>query len=168
MSAARRMKPVSSKSINIRALTEKLYRRARREQAKYVRELKEQKPEDILHFAAEYVLREAILQELGYVFDNKYRIPAAISIPPDELTALLRSKTPLQDICYEVFSDTALYGEGDFRKYLQTAIHNCGGDLLRQEFLERKRRGDFSHQSDRRIFKDEVFNEIYMDDGWED
>lgn len=142
----------------------KLYRRARREQTKYRKQLIEQKPADILFSAEKYVIRKKILKELCYAIDGRNHFPQAITIPASQLTALLRSRTPLADICEEFFSDTELYGESDVRRNIQSSILNCGNDILRQEFLERKRKCDFSYHDDRSILTDDEFDELYYDE----
>ena len=158
-----------SENVMIQEMTDKLFRRAHREQNKYRKLLMQQSPADILLTAEEYVIREKILQELRYAVDGMNYYPCAISIPKDHLTALLRSKTPLADICCEFFSDTELYGEADFRCSLQNTILNCGNEIQRQEFLERKKNGDFTYHNDLGILPDDEFDVLYLDnDEWED
>lgn len=152
-----------SENERIGDLSEKLFRRSRREQEKYRKQLMQRSPSDILLAAEEYSIREKILRELRYVIDGKNRYPSAVSIPKEQLTALLRSKTPLADICGEFFSDAELYGEADFRRSLQDAILNCGNEIQRQEFLKRKENGDFSYHNDMDILADEEFDDLYFE-----
>ena len=71
-------------------LLAKLYQRMSAEQEQYRNWLLGQPPDVILDHAAEYTVRKDIVMEMS-----------ALEIPDTYAKALLRSKTPLADICKE-------------------------------------------------------------------
>ena len=64
----------------------------------------------------------------------------------EQITVLLRSRTPLADICREYFSDIDLYSRYEFVESIRAAIDNCANDLLREEFLERRDKGVYTRE----------------------
>jgi len=121
-----------------------LHERMQKEQQKYRKWLLSQSKKEILNLAPQYYVREQVVKEIdeseptGKV-GERY-------LYTDQITVLLRSSTPLADICREYFSDTDLYSRYDFAESVCAAIDNCANDLLRAEFRERRDKGIYTHE----------------------
>ena len=121
-----------------------LHERMQKEQQKYRKWLLSQSKKEILNLAPQYYVREQVVKEIdeseptGKV-GERY-------LYTDQITVLLRSSTPLADICREYFSDIDLYSRYDFAESVCAAIDNCANDLLRAEFRERRDKGIYTHE----------------------
>ena len=119
-----------------------LHERMRKEQKRYHKWLLNQSKEEILELAPQYYVREQVIKEtsksepLGNMGERH--------LYTEQITVLLRSRTPLADICREYFSDTDLYSRYEFAESIRAAIDNCTNDLLRDEFLERRDKGIYT------------------------
>lgn len=121
-----------------------LHERMKKEQQKYRKWLLAQSKEEILKLAQQYYVREQAVKEIGKI--NPFSYSADRYLYTEQITVLLRSRTPLADICREYFSDIELYSRYEFAESVQAAIDNCANDLLRDEFLERRDKGIYTRE----------------------
>ena len=116
-----------------------LYRRLRMDYDRYTRWLLRQPKKEILRLAPDFLVRKAIIEaakrylkldltEKHYLFD-------------DQISVLLRSKTPLEDICGEFLlnSDYCRFVFGDS---IENAFESYANDIQRREFLAAKMEGN--------------------------
>ena len=121
-----------------------LHERMQKEQKSYRKWILSQSKEEILKLAPQYYVREQTVKEIGKIKPFSYS--ADRYLYTEQITVLLRSRTPLADICREYFSDTDLYSRYDFIESVRAAIDNCANDLLREEFLGRRDKGIYNRE----------------------
>ena len=121
-----------------------LHERMQNEQRTYRKWLMKQKKSDILMLAPHYYVREQVLREIRE--SEPHGSWGERYLYTEQITVLLRSRTPLADICREYFSDTDLYSGYEFAESVRAAIDNCANDLLRDEFLERRDKGIYTRE----------------------
>lgn len=121
-----------------------LHERMQKEQKSYRKWILSQSKEEILKLAPQYYVREQAVKEIGE--SAPHGRMGERHLYNEQITVLLRSRTPLADICREYFSDTDLYSRYDFIESVRAAIDNCANDLLRDEFLERRDKGIYTRE----------------------
>ena len=121
-----------------------LHERMQKEQQKYRKWLLSQRKNEILKLAPQFYVREQVIKEIGES-DPLGKIGERY-LYTDQITVLLRSSTPLAEICREYFSDIDLYSRYDFAESVCAAIDNCANDLLRAEFRERRDKGIYTNE----------------------
>ena len=130
-----------------------LHERMQKEQQKYRKWLLSQRKNEILKMAPQYYVREQAIKEIGES-DPLGKIGERY-LYTDQITVLLRSSAPLDDICQEYFSDIDLYRRYDFAESVCAAIDNCANDLLRNEFRERRDKGIYTHEPNNTYITDD-------------
>jgi len=121
-----------------------LHERMQKEQQEYRKWLLSQSKNEILKLAPQYYVREQVIKEIGE--SDPFGKIGERYLYMDQITVLLRSNTPLADICREYFSDIDLYSRYDFAESVCAVIDNCANDLLRNEFRERRDKGIYTHE----------------------
>ena len=116
-----------------------LYRRLRADYDAYVKWLLRQTKKEILRLAPDYLIRKAIVEAAKRY--TKLDITSRHYLFVDQVETLLRSKTPLEDICGEFFlnSDHCRLVFGDS---IENAFESFANDIQRREFLAAKMEGN--------------------------
>ena len=135
-----------------------LHERMRKEQQTYRKWLLSQNKEEVLKLAPQYYVREQAVKEIGNAaphgrMGERY-------LYTEQITVLLRSRTPLADICREYFSDIDLYSRYEFAESIYAAIDNCANDLLREEFLERRDKGVYTREPNNTYITDNELEDL--------
>ena len=115
---------------------ERLYKNLRAENEDYKKWLLMQPKSEILRLAPEILVRKAIVGA-GKRFMN-VDITSNHYLFNDQLDALLKSKTPLADICGEFFVNSD-YCRLVFGDSIENAFESRANDILRREFLAAKK-----------------------------
>ena len=116
-----------------------LYRRLRSDYDAYVKWLLRQPEKEILRLAPDFLVRKAIVEAA-----KRYtRLDASGRhyLFNDQVETLLRSKTPLEDICGE-FSLNSDYCRLVFGDSIENAFESYANDVQRREFLAAKMEGN--------------------------
>lgn len=116
-----------------------LYRRLRMDYDRYTRWLLRQPEKEILRLAPDYLVRKAIVEAA-----KRYtRLDASGRhyLFNDQVETLLRSKTPLEDICGEFFVNSD-YCRLVFGDSIENAFESLANDVQRREFLAAKMEGN--------------------------
>ena len=116
-----------------------LYRSQRMEYDRYTRWLLRQPEKEILRLAPDYLVRKAIVEAA-----KRYtRLDASGRhyLFNDQVETLLRSKTPLEDICGEFFVNSD-YCRLVFGDSIENAFESLANDVQRREFLAAKMEGN--------------------------
>lgn len=116
-----------------------LYRRLRADYDAYVKWLLRQTKKEILRLAPDYLIRKAIVEAA-----KRYtRLDASGRhyLFNDQVETLLRSKTPLEDICGEFFVNSD-YCRLVFGDSIENAFESYANDIQRREFLAAKMEGN--------------------------
>ena len=116
-----------------------LYRRLRMDYDRYTRWLLRQPKKEILRLAPDFLVRKAIIEAA-----KRYtRLDASGRhyLFNDQVETLLRSKTPLEDICGE-FSLNSDYCRLVFGDSIENAFESFANDVQRREFLAAKMEGN--------------------------
>ena len=101
----------------VEELNELLYEKMEREQAEYKQSLVDMEPLEILNHAYEYAIREDIVYALGYY-----------DLPENQCRALLKSDTPVADICgYYMNCET------HYMDTIRDSIESCADQKIRDE-----------------------------------
>ena len=130
-----------------------LHERMQKEQQEYRKWLLAQRKNEILKLAPQYYVREQVIKEIGESeptgkIGERY-------LYTEQITVLLRSRTPLADICHEYFSDIDLYSQYEFAESARAAIDNCANAFLREEFRERRDKGIYTHEPNNTYITDD-------------
>ena len=116
-----------------------LYRRLRADYDAYVKWLLRQTKKEILRLAPDFLIRKAIVEAA-----KRYtRLDASGRhyLFNDQVETLLRSKTPLEDICGEFFVNSD-YCRLVFGDSIENAFESYANDIQRREFLAAKMEGN--------------------------
>ena len=116
-----------------------LYRRLRADYDRYTKWLLRQPKKEILRLAPDFMVRKAIVEAA-----KRYtRLDASGRhyLFNDQVETLLRSKTPLEDICGE-FSLNSDYCRLVFGDSIENAFESYANDIQRREFLAAKMEGN--------------------------
>ena len=116
-----------------------LYKRLRNEFETYQHWLMGQPKKEILRLAPDYLVRKAIIEAA-----KRYtRLDASGRhyLFNDQVETLLRSKTPLEDICGEFFVNSD-YCRLVFGDSIENAFESYANDIQRREFLAAKMEGN--------------------------
>ena len=116
-----------------------LYRRLRADYDAYVKWLLRQTKKEILRLAPDYLIRKAIVEAAKRY--TKLDITSRHYLFADQIDVLLRSKTPLEDICGE-FSLNSDYCRLVFGDSIENAFESYANDIQRREFLAAKMEGN--------------------------
>ena len=115
---------------------ERLYQKLRADNEDYQKWLLKQPKSEILRLAPEFLVRKAIVGA-GKRFMN-VDITSNHYLFNDQLDALLKSETPLADICGEFFVNSD-YCRLVFGDSIENAFESRANDILRREFLAAKK-----------------------------
>ena len=116
-----------------------LYTRLRTDYDAYVKWLMRQPKKEILRLAPDFMVRKAIVEAA-----KRYtRLDASGRhyLFNDQVETLLRSKTPLEDICGEFFVNSD-YCRLVFGDSIENAFESFANDIQRREFLVAKMEGN--------------------------
>ena len=116
-----------------------LYKRLRTDYDRYTKWLLRQPEKEILRLAPDYLVRKAIVEAA-----KRYtRLDASGRhyLFNDQVETLLRSKTPLEDICGEFFVNSD-YCRLVFGDSIENAFESLANDVQRREFLAAKMEGN--------------------------
>ena len=116
-----------------------LYRRLRADYDAYVKWLLRQTKKEILRLAPDYLIRKAIIEAAKRY--TKLDITSRHYLFADQVETLLRSKTPLEDICGEFFVNSD-YCRLVFGDSIENAFESYANDIQRREFLAAKMEGN--------------------------
>ena len=122
-----------------KAMLKLLYKRLRNEFETYQHWLLRQPKKEILRLAPDFMVRKAIVESA-----KRYtRLDASGRhyLFNDQVEILLRSKTPLEDICGE-FSLNSDYCRLVFGDSIENAFESYANDIQRREFLVAKMEGN--------------------------
>ena len=116
-----------------------LYRRLRADYDAYVKWLLRQPEKEILRLAPDYLIRKAIIEAAKRY--TRLDVSGRHYLFNDQVETLLRSKTPLEDICGE-FSLNSDYCRLVFGDSIENAFESYANDIQRREFLAAKVEGN--------------------------
>ena len=116
-----------------------LYRRLRSDYDAYVKWLLRQPKKEILRLAPDFLVRKAIVEAAKRYL--KLDLTGRHYLFSDQVGILLRSKTPLEDICGE-FSLNSDYCRLVFGDSIENAFESLANDIQRREFLAAKMEGN--------------------------
>ena len=116
-----------------------LYRRLRMDYDRYTRWLLRQPKKEILRLAPDFLVRKAIIEAAKRY--TKLDITSRHYLFVDQVETLLRSKTPLEDICGEFFVNSD-YCRLVFGDSIENAFESYANDIQRREFLAAKMEGN--------------------------
>ena len=122
-----------------KAILKLLYKRLRNEFETYQHWLLRQPKKEILRLAPDFMVRKAIVEAA-----KRYtRLDASGRhyLFNDQVETLLRSKTPLEDICGEFFVNSD-YCRLVFGDSIENAFESYANDVQRREFLAAKMEGN--------------------------
>ena len=112
-----------------------LYRRLRMDYDRYTKWLLRQPKKEILRLAPDFLIRKAIIEAAKQY--TKLDLTGRHYLFSDQVGILLRSKTPLEDICGE-FSLNSDYCRLVFGDSIENAFESYANDVQRREFLAAK------------------------------
>ena len=115
-----------------------LYKRLRTDYDRYTKWLLRQPEKEILRLAPDYLVRKAIIEAAKQY--TKLDLTGRHYLFGDQVETLLRSKTPLEDICGE-FSLNSDYCRLVFGDSIENAFESLANDVQRREFLAAKMEG---------------------------
>ena len=116
-----------------------LYRRLRSDYDAYVKWLLRQPKKEILRLAPDFLVRKAIVEAAKRY--TKLDITSRHYLFDDQIDVLLRSKTPLEDICGEFFMNSD-YCRLVFGDSVENAFESYANDIQRLEFIAAKMEGN--------------------------
>ena len=116
-----------------------LYKRLRADYDRYTKWLMRQPNKEILRLSPDFLIRKAIVEAAKRYM--KLDIVSRHYLFSDQIDVLLRSKTPLEDICGEFLlnSDYCRFVFGDS---IENAFESYANDIPRREFLAAKVEGN--------------------------
>ena len=116
-----------------------LYRRLRADYDRYTKWLMRQPKKEILRLAPDFLIRKAIIEAAEQY--TKLDLTGWHYLFSDQVGILLRSKTPLEDICGE-FSLNSDYCRLVFGDSIENAFESLANDIQRREFLAANMEGN--------------------------
>ena len=116
-----------------------LYTRLRADYDRYTKWLMRQPKKEILRLAPDFLIRKAIIEAAKQY--TKLDLTGCHYLFSDQVGILLRSKTPLEDICGE-FSLNSDYCRVVFGDSIENAFESYANDIQRREFLAAKMEGN--------------------------
>ena len=116
-----------------------LYRRLRADYDRYTKWLLRQPKKEILRLAPDYLVRKTIIEAAKRY--TKLDLTGKHYLFDDQISVLLRSKTPLEDICGEFFVNSD-YCRLVFGDSIENAFESLANDVQRREFLAAKMEGN--------------------------
>lgn len=116
-----------------------LYRRLRSDYDAYVKWLLRQPEKEILRLAPDYLIRKAIVEAAKRYL--RLDLTGKHYLFDEQISVLLRSKTPLESICGE-FSLNSDYCRLVFGDSIENAFESYANDIQRREFLAAKVEGN--------------------------
>ena len=116
-----------------------LYRRLWADYDAYVKWLLRQPKKEILRLAPDFLVKKAIIEAANQY--TKLDLTGRHYLFSDQVGILLRSKTPLEDICGE-FSLNSDYCRLVFGDSIENAFESYANDVQRREFLAAKMEGN--------------------------
>lgn len=116
-----------------------LYTRLRADYDRYTKWLLRQPKKEILRLAPDYLVRKAIVEAAKRY--TRLDVSGWHYLFNDQVETLLRSKTPLEDICGE-FSLNSDYCRLVFGDSIENAFESFANDIQRREFLAAKMEGN--------------------------
>ena len=116
-----------------------LYRRLRSDYDAYVKWLLRQPEKEILRLAPDYLIRKAIVEAAKMYL--RLDLTGKHYLFDEQISVLLRSKTPLESICGE-FSLNSDYCRLVFGDSIENAFESYANDIQRREFLAAKMEGN--------------------------
>ena len=122
-----------------KAMLKLLYKRLRNEFETYQHWLMGQPKKEILRLAPDYLIRKAIIEAAKQY--TKLDLTGRHYLFSDQVGILLRSKTPLEDICGEFFVNSD-YCRLVFGDSIENAFESLANDVQRREFLAAKMEGN--------------------------
>lgn len=122
-----------------KAILKLLYKRLRNEFETYQHWLMGQPKKEILRLAPDYLIRKAIIEAAKQY--TKLDLTGKHYLFDDQISVLLRSKTPLEDICGEFFVNSD-YCRLVFGDSIENAFESLANDVQRREFLAAKMEGN--------------------------
>ena len=122
-----------------KAILKLLYKRLRNEFETYQHWLMGQPKKEILRLAPDYLIRKAIIEAAKQY--TKLDLTGKHYLFDDQISVLLRSKTPLEDICGEFFVNSD-YCRLVFGDSIENAFESYANDIQRREFLAAKMEGN--------------------------
>lgn len=105
----------------------------------YVKWLLRQPKKEIMRLAPDFLIRKAIVEAAKRY--TKLDITSRHYLFADQVETLLRSKTPLEDICGEFFVNSD-YCRLVFGDSIENAFESYANDIQRREFLAAKMEGN--------------------------
>lgn len=114
------------------------YRRLRSDYDAYVKWLLRQSKKEVLRLAPDFLIRKAIIEAAKRY--TKLDITSRHYLFADQVETLLRSKTPLEDICGEFLLNSD-YCRLVFGDSIENAFESYANDIQRREFLAAKMEG---------------------------
>ena len=115
-----------------------LYKRLRADYDRYTKWLMRQPNKEILRLAPDFLVRKAIIEAAKR--STKLDITSRHYLFADQVETLLKSKTPLEDICSEFFVNSD-YCRLVFGDSIENAFESYANDIQRREFLAAKVKG---------------------------
>ena len=122
-----------------KAILKLLYKRLRNEFETYQHWLMRQPKKEILRLAPDYLVRKAIIEAAKQY--TKLDLTGKHYLFDEQISVLLRSKTPLEDICGEFFLNSD-YCQLVFGDTIENAFESYANDIQRREFLAAKMEGN--------------------------
>ena len=122
-----------------KAMLKLLYKRLRNEFETYQHWLMRQPKKEILRLAPDYLVRKAIVEAAKRY--TRLDVTGRHYLFTDQIETLLRSKTPLEDICGEFFVNSD-YCRLVFGDSIENAFESYANDIQRREFLAAKMEGN--------------------------
>ena len=116
-----------------------LYRRLRADYDRYTKWLMRQPNKEILRLAPDFLIRKAIVDAAKRY--TRLDVSGRHYLFNDQVETLLRSKTPLEDICGEFFVNSD-YCRLVFGDSIENAFESYANDVQRREFLAAKMEGN--------------------------
>ena len=122
-----------------KAILKLLYKRLRNEFETYQHWLLRQPKKEILRLAPDFMVRKAIVEAAKQY--TKLDLTGKHYLFDDQISVLLQSKTPLEDICGEFFVNSD-YCRLVFGDSIENAFESYANDIQRREFLAAKMEGN--------------------------
>ena len=116
-----------------------LYRRLRADYDRYTKWLMRQPNKEILRLAPDFLIRKAIVEAAKRYL--RLDLTGKHYLFDEQISVLLRSKTPLESICGE-FSLSSDYCRLVFGDSIENAFESYANDIQRREFLAAKMEGN--------------------------
>ena len=116
-----------------------LYWRLRADYDRYTKWLMRQPKKEILRLAPDFLIRKAIVEAAKRY--TRLDVTGRHFLFNDQIETLLRSTTPLEDICGEFFLNSD-YCRLVFGDSIENAFESFANDIQRREFLAAKMEGN--------------------------